>query len=115
MSTAQRKRKQSAKKREEGSEDEPVAKRNKGCDRRLCQDIYHDPPHCFCKATDKLAGMPLRSACVSGVCVCVCRCAGGGHTSRWYHLSAGQHYCNECFEYFYRRFEVFVMKILDHM
>lgn len=31
------------------------------------------------------------------------RCARDGYTSRWYHLSAGQHFCNECFEYFYRR------------
>lgn len=31
------------------------------------------------------------------------RCAQSGYTSRWYHLSAGQHFCNECFEYFYRR------------
>ncbi|XP_022252437.1 lysine-specific histone demethylase 1B-like [Limulus polyphemus] len=29
-------------------------------------------------------------------------CAGSGYTSRWYHLSPGEHYCNECFEFFYR-------------
>ncbi|XP_071959369.1 lysine-specific histone demethylase 2-like [Antedon mediterranea] len=30
------------------------------------------------------------------------RCAGDGYTSRWYHLSAGEHFCNECFDYYYR-------------
>ncbi|XP_022088783.1 lysine-specific histone demethylase 1B-like [Acanthaster planci] len=34
------------------------------------------------------------------------RCAGNGYTSRWYHLSAGEHYCNECFDYFYRSHRV---------
>ncbi|XP_033123359.1 lysine-specific histone demethylase 1B-like [Anneissia japonica] len=30
------------------------------------------------------------------------RCAGDGYTSRWYHLSAGEHFCNECFDFYYR-------------
>ena len=51
MSTG-RKRKQSAKKLDE-DDDEPTAKRNKGCDRRLCHDVYPDPPYCFCKAADR--------------------------------------------------------------
>uniref|UniRef100_A0A8C2Q450 [histone-H3]-N(6),N(6)-dimethyl-L-lysine(4) FAD-dependent demethylase n=1 Tax=Cyprinus carpio TaxID=7962 RepID=A0A8C2Q450_CYPCA len=39
------------------------------------------------------------------VCVCVCvflRCARNGYTSRWYHLSCGEHFCNECFDHYYR-------------
>lgn len=31
------------------------------------------------------------------------RCAKNGYTSRWYHLSCGEHFCNECFDHYYRR------------
>ncbi|XP_061405386.1 LOW QUALITY PROTEIN: lysine-specific histone demethylase 2 [Lethenteron reissneri] len=30
------------------------------------------------------------------------RCAKNGYTSRWYHLSCGEHFCNECFDHHYR-------------
>lgn len=30
------------------------------------------------------------------------KCVGDGYTSRWYHISSAEHYCNDCFEYFYR-------------
>uniref|UniRef100_A0A8C3RR36 Lysine demethylase 1B n=1 Tax=Chelydra serpentina TaxID=8475 RepID=A0A8C3RR36_CHESE len=30
------------------------------------------------------------------------RCAKNGYTSRWYHLSCGEHFCNECFDHYYR-------------
>uniref|UniRef100_A0A8C2JPZ6 Lysine demethylase 1B n=1 Tax=Cyprinus carpio TaxID=7962 RepID=A0A8C2JPZ6_CYPCA len=30
------------------------------------------------------------------------RCARNGYTSRWYHLSCGEHFCNECFDHYYR-------------
>ena len=30
-------------------------------------------------------------------------CCGNGYTSRWYHLSDGEHFCNECFDHYYRR------------
>lgn len=55
--------------------------RVKKCDRRSC-DLINSSPFCFVQASE--------------------RCAKGGYTSRWYHISAGQHFCNECFEYFYR-------------
>ncbi|XP_028404189.1 lysine-specific histone demethylase 1B-like [Dendronephthya gigantea] len=29
-------------------------------------------------------------------------CCGHGYTSRWYHLSDGEHFCNECFDHYYR-------------
>uniref|UniRef100_A0A671MD39 CW-type domain-containing protein n=1 Tax=Sinocyclocheilus anshuiensis TaxID=1608454 RepID=A0A671MD39_9TELE len=29
-------------------------------------------------------------------------CARNGYTSRWYHLSCGEHFCNECFDHYYR-------------
>ena len=50
-----RKRKLSAKKREEASGGgEPLSKKGKECDRRSCQEVYTDtPPSCFCRATDK--------------------------------------------------------------
>ncbi|KAL8581082.1 hypothetical protein ACOMHN_012733 [Nucella lapillus] len=57
----------------------------------------------FCK-------MPKRR-CERGGCPCdvpICfarvsdRCAGSKWTSRWYHITPAEHFCNECFEYFYR-------------
>uniref|UniRef100_T1IIN9 SWIRM domain-containing protein n=1 Tax=Strigamia maritima TaxID=126957 RepID=T1IIN9_STRMM len=33
------------------------------------------------------------------------RCAEQGYTSRWYHISQSEHFCNECFEYFYRSYK----------
>ncbi|CAH3162092.1 unnamed protein product [Pocillopora meandrina] len=32
-------------------------------------------------------------------------CAGCGYTSRWYHMSDGEHFCNACFDYMYRSFK----------
>uniref|UniRef100_K1PYF3 Lysine-specific histone demethylase 1B n=1 Tax=Magallana gigas TaxID=29159 RepID=K1PYF3_MAGGI len=46
------------------------------------------------------------SGCPTKVPICFAgateRCAGSGYTSRWYHTSAAEHYCNECFEHYYR-------------
>lgn len=58
----------------------PSDKDRKCCDRKCCDTV---PPYCFVQASE--------------------RCAKTGYTSRWYHLSVGQHYCNECFEHFYRK------------
>ncbi|EEC20158.1 amine oxidase, putative, partial [Ixodes scapularis] len=30
------------------------------------------------------------------------RCCGDGYTSRWNHISSEEHFCNECFDYYYR-------------
>lgn len=47
-----------------------------------------------------------RAGCPGSAPICFARatteCCGNGYTSRWYHLSAGEHFCNECFEHFYR-------------
>ncbi|XP_023231104.1 lysine-specific histone demethylase 1B-like [Centruroides sculpturatus] len=47
-----------------------------------------------------------KSGCAATIPICFAsatdRCAGNGYTSRWYHMSCGEHYCNECFDYFYR-------------
>ncbi|XP_045151689.1 lysine-specific histone demethylase 1B [Echinops telfairi] len=49
--------------------------------------------------------------CEKAGCTAVCpvcfasaseRCAKNGYTSRWYHLSCGEHFCNECFDHYYR-------------
>ncbi|XP_064652344.1 lysine-specific histone demethylase 2-like [Lineus longissimus] len=49
-----------------------------------------------CEAKNCPAGKPECFArSVSG-------CAGNGWTARWYHVSAGEHYCNPCFEFYYR-------------
>uniref|UniRef100_A0A6P8I5S2 Lysine-specific histone demethylase 1B-like n=1 Tax=Actinia tenebrosa TaxID=6105 RepID=A0A6P8I5S2_ACTTE len=29
-------------------------------------------------------------------------CTGDGYTSRWYHISNGEHFCNACFDHMYR-------------
>lgn len=47
-----------------------------------------------------------KNTCASAVPICFAtasdRCAGSGYTSRWYHITSGEHYCNECFDYYYR-------------
>ncbi|XP_076457291.1 lysine-specific histone demethylase 2-like isoform X2 [Babylonia areolata] len=59
---------------------------------------------------DKYCKLPKRR-CERGGCPCdvpICfarvsdRCAGSKWTSRWYHITPAEHFCNECFEYFYR-------------
>ncbi|KAK3782439.1 hypothetical protein RRG08_033080 [Elysia crispata] len=44
-----------------------------------------------------------RSNCPAVAPICFAgiseRCTGNKYTSRWYHISAGEHYCNDCFEY----------------
>ncbi|KAK6959971.1 lysine-specific histone demethylase 1B-like isoform X1 [Biomphalaria glabrata] len=59
---------------------------------------------------DKNSGGPKkecgRSGCLATRPICFARvserCAGSNWTSRWYHITPGEHYCNECFEFFYR-------------
>lgn len=105
-SPRKRKRKQ-----DDGSLDEVSIKKSfKGCDRKSCLLTYCDPlPFCFCHATEKYRRQTTPTFNYNyfflflSLSLSRCRCAQDGHTSRWYHLSAGQHYCNECFEYFYRR------------
>ncbi|ESO94098.1 hypothetical protein LOTGIDRAFT_145165, partial [Lottia gigantea] len=47
-----------------------------------------------------------RSGCPAKVPICFARaterCAGSSWTSRWYHISQGEHFCNECFDFYYR-------------
>ncbi|KAH9513684.1 Lysine-specific histone demethylase 1B [Bulinus truncatus] len=47
-----------------------------------------------------------RNGCPATNPICFARvaekCAGSNWTSRWCHVTLGEHYCNECFEYFYR-------------
>ncbi|KAJ8322400.1 hypothetical protein KUTeg_000050 [Tegillarca granosa] len=50
-----------------------------------------------CERTGCLAKVPICFACATE------RCAGNGYTSRWYHITSAEHFCNECFEHFYRR------------
>ncbi|XP_078584819.1 lysine-specific histone demethylase 2-like [Branchiostoma floridae x Branchiostoma japonicum] len=70
------------KRKAQDDSDAPEGKRYRKCEKAGCSATY---PICFASATD--------------------RCAGNGYTSRWYHLSAGEHFCNECFEYFYRSYK----------
>uniref|UniRef100_A0A3B5PW19 Lysine demethylase 1B n=1 Tax=Xiphophorus maculatus TaxID=8083 RepID=A0A3B5PW19_XIPMA len=60
-------------------EDEQAEKKYRKCEKAGCSAIY---PVCFASASD--------------------RCAKNGYTSRWYHLSCGEHFCNECFDHSYR-------------
>eukprot|EP00731_Ephydatia_muelleri_P010985 Em0005g1571a len=52
----------------------------KKCEKKCCDTVR---PYCFVQASE--------------------RCAKAGYTARWNHLSLGQHFCNECFEHFYRK------------
>ncbi|KAK3087785.1 hypothetical protein FSP39_010562 [Pinctada imbricata] len=56
---------------------DPVKRRK--CDNAACRGNW---PICFACASEK--------------------CCGRGYTSRWYHVSPAEHFCNECFEFFYR-------------
>nr|XP_057904008.1 lysine-specific histone demethylase 2 isoform X2 [Doryrhamphus excisus] len=60
-------------------EDDQSEKKYRKCEKAGCSATY---PVCFASASD--------------------RCAKNGYTSRWYHLSCGEHFCNECFDYYYR-------------
>ncbi|KAK5602237.1 Lysine-specific histone demethylase 1B [Crenichthys baileyi] len=60
-------------------EDEQAEKKYRKCEKAGCSAMY---PVCFASASD--------------------RCAKNGYTSRWYHLSCGEHFCNECFDHYYR-------------
>ncbi|XP_052012901.1 lysine-specific histone demethylase 2 [Apodemus sylvaticus] len=54
-------------------------KKYRKCEKAGCTTAY---PVCFASASE--------------------RCAKNGYTSRWYHLSCGEHFCNECFDHYYR-------------
>uniref|UniRef100_A0A8C6T1N1 [histone-H3]-N(6),N(6)-dimethyl-L-lysine(4) FAD-dependent demethylase n=1 Tax=Neogobius melanostomus TaxID=47308 RepID=A0A8C6T1N1_9GOBI len=61
-------------------EDEQTEKKYRRCEKAGCSATY---PVCFASTSE--------------------RCAKNGYTSRWYHLSCGEHFCNECFDHYYRR------------
>uniref|UniRef100_A0A8C2XBT4 Lysine demethylase 1B n=1 Tax=Cyclopterus lumpus TaxID=8103 RepID=A0A8C2XBT4_CYCLU len=71
-------------------EDDQSEKKYRKCEKAGCSATY---PVCFASASD--------------------RCAKNGYTSRWYHLSCGEHFCNECFDHYYRShkdgYEVFAL------
>ncbi|XP_041104008.1 lysine-specific histone demethylase 1B [Polyodon spathula] len=60
-------------------EDDISEKKYRKCEKAGCTATY---PVCFASASE--------------------RCAKNGYTSRWYHLSCGEHFCNECFDHYYR-------------
>ncbi|XP_014681007.1 PREDICTED: lysine-specific histone demethylase 1B-like isoform X2 [Priapulus caudatus] len=47
-----------------------------------------------------------KAGCAAEIPICFVgasdRCAGMSYTSRWYHLTSGEHFCNDCFDHFYR-------------
>ncbi|XP_043089036.1 lysine-specific histone demethylase 1B isoform X4 [Puntigrus tetrazona] len=64
---------------EAGEEEDQSEKKFRKCEKSGCPATY---PVCFASASE--------------------RCARNGYTSRWYHLSCGEHFCNECFDHYYR-------------
>ncbi|XP_046875001.1 lysine-specific histone demethylase 1B isoform X1 [Hypomesus transpacificus] len=60
-------------------EEDQGDKKYRKCEKAGCSATY---PVCFASASE--------------------RCAKNGYTSRWYHLSCGEHFCNECFDHYYR-------------
>uniref|UniRef100_A0A8C9SPC5 Amine oxidase n=1 Tax=Scleropages formosus TaxID=113540 RepID=A0A8C9SPC5_SCLFO len=60
-------------------EEDQSEKKYRKCEKAGCSATY---PVCFASASE--------------------RCAKNGYTSRWYHLSCGEHFCNECFDHYYR-------------
>uniref|UniRef100_A0A8B9HYZ2 Lysine demethylase 1B n=1 Tax=Astyanax mexicanus TaxID=7994 RepID=A0A8B9HYZ2_ASTMX len=63
----------------EEEEEDQMEKKFRKCEKAGCPATY---PVCFASASE--------------------RCAKNGYTSRWYHLSCGEHFCNECFDHYYR-------------
>ncbi|XP_052764586.1 lysine-specific histone demethylase 1B-like [Mya arenaria] len=61
------------------------------------------------KVEKKVRSCP-KNTCPAKAPICFARvsstCCGNGYTSRWYHITAGEHFCNECFEHFYRSHNV---------
>ncbi|KAK1173556.1 lysine-specific histone demethylase 1B [Acipenser oxyrinchus oxyrinchus] len=71
---------QAKRKATETEEEEDISeKKYRKCEKAGCTATY---PVCFASASE--------------------RCAKNGYTSRWYHLSCGEHFCNECFDHYYR-------------
>ncbi|XP_056597117.1 lysine-specific histone demethylase 2 [Triplophysa dalaica] len=64
---------------EADEEEDQSEKKFRKCEKSGCPATY---PVCFASASD--------------------RCAKNSYTSRWYHLSCGEHFCNECFDHYYR-------------
>ncbi|XP_067281511.1 lysine-specific histone demethylase 2 isoform X2 [Pseudorasbora parva] len=64
---------------ETGEDEDQSEKKFRKCEKSGCPATY---PVCFASASE--------------------RCARNGYTSRWYHLSCGEHFCNECFDHYYR-------------
>ncbi|XP_032869646.1 lysine-specific histone demethylase 1B isoform X3 [Amblyraja radiata] len=60
-------------------EEDGCEKKYRKCEKAGCTATH---PVCFASASE--------------------RCAKNGYTSRWYHLSCGEHFCNECFDHCYR-------------
>ncbi|XP_010159424.1 PREDICTED: lysine-specific histone demethylase 1B isoform X2 [Eurypyga helias] len=58
------------------------------------------------EASEKKYRKCEKAGCTAACPVCFAsaaeRCAKNGYTSRWYHLSCGEHFCNECFDHYYR-------------
>lgn len=60
-------------------EDETINKKVRNCDKAGC---LLSAPTCCLLSNDS--------------------CSNSGYTSRWYHMSLGEHFCNNCFDNYYR-------------
>lgn len=71
-------------------------------DRNLKRKIPFEDNECINKnvrSCDKAGCLLSAPDC----CLLSCdSCSGSGYTSRWYHMSLGEHFCNNCFDNFYR-------------
>lgn len=67
--------------------------------RQLLGEQSSDENHTMVRKCEKVSCHETRPSCFARTSK---RCCGDGYTSRWYHLSSGEHFCNECFDYYYR-------------
>lgn len=65
----------------------------------LGERLADNDSHTVVRKCEKVSCQETRPSCFARTSK---RCCGDGYTSRWYHLSSGEHFCNECFEYYYR-------------
>ncbi|CAE1302006.1 KDM1B [Acanthosepion pharaonis] len=89
------------------NEDDQYSSTSSRCSSRgIKRKSFFDEATDITQSTKKPVRPCERSGCPASIPICFAnsteKCVGSGYTSRWHHISAGEHFCNECFEYFYR-------------
>ncbi|OCT76488.1 lysine-specific histone demethylase 1B isoform X2 [Xenopus laevis] len=86
---------------EQCSDNQPVRSSGRQLKKKANESLEEDEDY-----SEKKYRKCEKAGCTATCPVCFAsaaeRCAKNGYTSRWYHLSCGEHFCNECFDHYYR-------------